>query len=177
MPLAWASSIIITPKELWKAIIRRPDAPGAVRPRCTLLYSGTDVRTIRFFIDRSGRRTMVLPADVGAKAARKAERAAQVHDLLLHPPSTVCAAFCCNTSKPPQKVRQLPAALPPSRKPSCRWSTPAAATAQTTGWKSPPRKARRSGQPERGGRKAAQRPVCGAQAPCGQAEPARLYGV
>ena len=41
--------------------------------RCTLLYSGTDVRTIRFFIDKELEADNGLPADVKAEAARKAE--------------------------------------------------------------------------------------------------------
>ena len=41
--------------------------------RCTLLYSGTDVRTIRFFIDKELETDNGLPADVKAEAARKAE--------------------------------------------------------------------------------------------------------
>ena len=41
--------------------------------RCTLLYSGTDVRTIRFFIDKEMEVDNGLPADVKAEAARKAE--------------------------------------------------------------------------------------------------------
>ena len=41
--------------------------------RCILLYSGTDVRTIRFFIDKEREADNGLPADVKAEAARKAE--------------------------------------------------------------------------------------------------------
>ena len=41
--------------------------------RCTLLYSGTDVRTIRFFIDKELEADNGLPADVKAEAAHKAE--------------------------------------------------------------------------------------------------------
>ena len=41
--------------------------------RCILLYSGTDVRTIRFFIDKEMEADNGLPADVKAEAARKAE--------------------------------------------------------------------------------------------------------
>ena len=41
--------------------------------RCTLLYSGTDVRTIRFFIEKEMEADNGLPADVKAEAARKAE--------------------------------------------------------------------------------------------------------
>ena len=41
--------------------------------RCTLLYSGTDVRTIRFFIDKELEADNGLPADIKAEAARKAE--------------------------------------------------------------------------------------------------------
>ena len=41
--------------------------------RCILLYSGTDVRTIRFFIDKEKEADNGLPADVKAEAARKAE--------------------------------------------------------------------------------------------------------
>ena len=41
--------------------------------RCILLYSGTDVRTIRFFIDKETEADNGLPADVKAEAARKAE--------------------------------------------------------------------------------------------------------
>ena len=41
--------------------------------RCTLLYSGTDVRTIRFFIDKEREADNGLSADVKAEAARKAE--------------------------------------------------------------------------------------------------------
>ncbi len=41
--------------------------------RCTLLYSGTDVRTIRFFIEKEMEAENDLPADVKAEAARKAE--------------------------------------------------------------------------------------------------------
>ena len=41
--------------------------------RCTLLYSGTDVRTIRFFIEKEQEADNGLPADVKAEAARKAE--------------------------------------------------------------------------------------------------------
>ena len=41
--------------------------------RCVLLYSGTDVRTIRFFIDKELEADNGLPADVKAEAARKAE--------------------------------------------------------------------------------------------------------
>ena len=41
--------------------------------RCILLYSGTDVRTIRFFIDKEMEADNGLLADVKAEAARKAE--------------------------------------------------------------------------------------------------------
>ena len=41
--------------------------------RCTLLYSGTDVRTIRFFLEKEMEADNGLPADVKAEAARKAE--------------------------------------------------------------------------------------------------------
>ena len=41
--------------------------------RCTLLYSGTDVRTIRYFIEKEQEADNGLPADVKAEAARKAE--------------------------------------------------------------------------------------------------------
>ena len=41
--------------------------------RCILLYSGTDVRTIRFFIDKEREADNGLPAEVKAEAARKAE--------------------------------------------------------------------------------------------------------
>jgi ATP-dependent DNA helicase RecQ len=41
--------------------------------RCTLLYAGTDVRTIQFFIDKERDADNDLPADVKAEAARKAE--------------------------------------------------------------------------------------------------------
>ena len=41
--------------------------------RCILLYSGTDVRTIRFFIEKEQEADNGLPADVKAEAARKAE--------------------------------------------------------------------------------------------------------
>ena len=41
--------------------------------RCILLYSGTDVRTIRLFIDKEREADNGLPADVKAEAARKAE--------------------------------------------------------------------------------------------------------
>ena len=41
--------------------------------RCTLLYSGTDVRTVRFFIEKEMEADNGLPADVKAEAARKAE--------------------------------------------------------------------------------------------------------
>ena len=41
--------------------------------RCILLYSGTDVRTIRFFIDKEMEADNGLPADVKAEAAHKAE--------------------------------------------------------------------------------------------------------
>ena len=147
--------------------------------RCTLLYSGTDVRTIRFFIDKEREADNGLPADVKAEAARKAEE--RLKYMTFYSTTQHCLrGFLLQYfgEAAPKSAATAPAALPPSRKPSCRWSTPAAVPPKApTGWKAPPRKARRSGQPERGGRKAAQRPVCGAQAPCGQAEPARLYGV
>jgi ATP-dependent DNA helicase RecQ len=41
--------------------------------RCTLLYSGADVRTIRFFIEKEQEADNGLPADVKAEAACKAE--------------------------------------------------------------------------------------------------------
>lgn len=41
--------------------------------RCTLLYSGTDVRTIQFFIDKEKEADNDLPPDVKAEAARKAQ--------------------------------------------------------------------------------------------------------
>ena len=41
--------------------------------RCTLLYAGTDVRTIRYFIEKEQEEDNGLPADVKAEAARKAE--------------------------------------------------------------------------------------------------------
>jgi ATP-dependent DNA helicase RecQ len=41
--------------------------------RCTLLYAGTDVRTIQFFIDKERDADNDLPADVKTEAARKAE--------------------------------------------------------------------------------------------------------
>ena len=47
--------------------------------RCTLLYSGTDVRTIRFFIDKEREADNGLPADVKAEAARKADAADDLH--------------------------------------------------------------------------------------------------
>ena len=41
--------------------------------RCTLLYSGSDVRTIRFFIDKEREADNGLPVEVKLDAARKAE--------------------------------------------------------------------------------------------------------
>lgn len=41
--------------------------------RCILLYSGTDVRTIQFFIDKEKEADNGLPPDVKAEAARKAQ--------------------------------------------------------------------------------------------------------
>ncbi len=41
--------------------------------RCTLLYSGTDVRTARYFIEKEQEQSADLPAEVRAEAARKAE--------------------------------------------------------------------------------------------------------
>ncbi|MGN0707501.1 MAG: RecQ family ATP-dependent DNA helicase [Faecalibacterium sp.] len=41
--------------------------------RCVLLYSGSDVRTARFFIEKEQEADNGLPADVKAEAARKAE--------------------------------------------------------------------------------------------------------
>lgn len=41
--------------------------------RCTLLYSGADVRTVRFFIDKEKEQENGLPAEVREEAARKAE--------------------------------------------------------------------------------------------------------
>lgn len=41
--------------------------------RCILLYSGTDVRTARYFIEKEQEADNGLPADIKAEAARKAE--------------------------------------------------------------------------------------------------------
>ncbi len=132
--------------------------------RCTLLYSGTDVRTIRFLSTRSGKPTMVCPRCKG-RSRPQGRGAAQVHDLLLHHPALsarLSAAILREKQRP--KVRQLlllpcrragSAAAGGVRPPPCR-------PERRPAGKAPPRKARRSGQPERGGRKAAQRPVCGA---------------
>ncbi len=94
--------------------------------RCTLLYSGTDVRTIRFFIEKEMEADNGLPADVKAEAARKAEERLKYMTSSTPPPSTVCAAFCCNTSgRPrPKNAATAPAVWLQSRKPSCKWSIP-----------------------------------------------------
>ena len=52
--------------------------------RCTLLYSGTDVRTIRFFIEKEMEADNGLPADVKAEAARKAEERLKYMTFLFH---------------------------------------------------------------------------------------------
>ena len=88
--------------------------------RCTLLYSGTDVRTIRFFIDRAGS---------GQRPARRCQgrsrpqggRTAQVHDLLFHHPEMPAGLFAgILWRSSPQKVRQL------LLLPGCRTGRPAA---------------------------------------------------
>lgn len=147
--------------------------------RCTLLYSGTDVRTIRFFIDKEREADNGLPADVKAEAARKAEE--RLKYMTFYSTTQHCLrGFLLQYfgEAAPKKCGQLlllpcrragSAAAGGIRPPPCR-------PKRRPAGKAPPRKARR-GQLERSGRKAAQRPVRGAQALGRQAEPARLYGV
>ena len=59
--------------------------------RCILLYSGTDVRTISFFIDKEMEADNGLPADVKAEAARKAEERLKYIKLLAY--MVVCSRF------------------------------------------------------------------------------------
>ncbi len=46
--------------------------------RCILLYSGTDVRTIRFFIDKEMEADNGLPADVKAEAAARRKNGSSI---------------------------------------------------------------------------------------------------
>ena len=96
--------------------------------RCTLLYSGTDVRTIRFFIEKEMEADNGLPADVKAEAARKAEERLK-YMTFYSTRRTVCGDFCCITSAKlhQRNAATAPAVWPQSRKRSCRWSIPGGA--------------------------------------------------
>ena len=107
--------------------------------RCTLLYSGTDVRTIRFFIDKEREADNGLPADVKAEAARKAEE--RLKYMTFYSTTQKCLrGFCCNTSARPHRknAATAPAVWRQSRKHSCRWKPPGGVRPTApTGWKSP----------------------------------------
>ncbi len=106
--------------------------------RCTLLYSGTDVRTIRFFIDKEREADNGLPADVKAEAARKAEE--RLKYMTFYSTTQHCLrGFLLQYfgEAAPKSAATAPAAWPQSRKPSCRWNTPPPCRPTPTGWKSP----------------------------------------
>ena len=76
--------------------------------RRILLYSGTDVRTIRFFIDKETEADNGLPADVKAEAARKAEE--RLKYMTFYSTTQKCLRrFMLNYfgEAAPEKVRQL----------------------------------------------------------------------
>ncbi len=140
-PTCGSSSIIICPRT-WRAIIRRPAVPGAtVSPsRCTLLYSGTDVRTIRFFIDKELEADNGLPADVKAEAARKARGTAQVYDLLFHHPEVPAglSAAILRGGRTRKSAATAPAVLAAEQEAQLQLETPGGVRPTTpTGWKSP----------------------------------------
>ena len=59
--------------------------------RCILLYSGTDVRTIRFFIDKEMEADNGLPCRRQGRSCPQGGRTAQIYDLLLHHPKVPAA--------------------------------------------------------------------------------------
>ena len=150
--------------------------------RCTLLYSGTDVRTIRFFIDKE------LEADNGLPACRRqgrsrpqGRRAAQVYDLLFHYPEVPAGLFAGILRRGrTEKMRQL-LLLSGGRAGSTATAgnLPAACGRQRPpAGKAPPHQVHRRGRPaQRGRRKTAECPVRPAQTAGRQAECACLYGV
>ncbi len=89
---------------------------------------GTDVRTIRFFIDKEMEADNGLPADVKAEAARKAEERLKYMSLLFHnaarclrsfllnyfgetaPPRKKCNCSCCRMSEQAAEEMQQQAA-------------------------------------------------------------------
>ncbi|MFR9068532.1 MAG: RecQ family ATP-dependent DNA helicase [Faecalibacterium prausnitzii] len=137
--------------------------------RCTLLYSGTDVRTIRFFIDKEREADNGLPADVKAEAARKAEE--RLKYMTFYSTTQHCLrGFLLQYfgEAAPKKCGNCSCCLAAEQEAQLQVEYARRRAAQSADRlaEAPPRKARRSGQLERSGRKAAQRPVCGAQAPC-----------
>ena len=142
--------------------------------RCTLLYSGTDVRTIRFFIDKEREADNGLPADVKAEAARKAEE--RLKYMTFYSTTQHCLrGFLLQYfgEAAPKKCGNCSCCLAAEQEAQLQVEYARRRAAQSADRLEKPRR----GQLERGGRKAAQRPVCGAQALGRQAEPARLYGV
>ena len=149
--------------------------------RCTLLYSGTDVRTIRFFIDKELEADNGLPADVKAEAARKAEERLKYMTFYSTTPKCLRGFLLEYFGEAaPKKMRQL-FLLSGGRAGStaAAGNLPAACGRQRPpAGKAPPHQVHRRGRPaQRGRRKAAERPVCAAQMAGRQAECACLYGV
>ncbi len=149
--------------------------------RCTLLYSGTDVRTIRFFIDKEREADNGLPADVKAEAARKAEERLKymtfysttpkcLRGFLLQYFGEAAPAKCGNCSCCLAAEQEAQLQLEYSRR-------RAADNARPADRKAAPQQSTAAAGAERVRRKAAERPVCPAQASGGQAERTGLYGV
>ena len=122
--------------------------------RCTLLYSGTDVRTIRFFIDKEMEADNGLPAGVSAELLRRG-RAPEVREL-----------FQLSAGSTGRRTGGGAGGTSP---PACRGQCEAA------GLGLPP--PCRRGCPQRSGREAAGGPLCPAQAAGRKAEAPCLYGV
>ena len=150
--------------------------------RCTLLYSGTDVRTIRFFIDKEMEADNGLPADVKAEAARKAEERLKYmtfYSTTTALPAGVSAELLRRGRAP--EVRELFQLSAGST--GCRTGGGAGGTSppacrgqcKTAGLGFPPLCRRRC--PQRSGREAAGCPLCPAQAAGRKAEAPCLYGV
>ena len=148
--------------------------------RCILLYSGTDVRTIRFFIEKEQEADNGLPADVKAEAARKAEERLKYMTFYSTTPRCL-RGFMLQLLRRggPRPVRQL-LLLPAGRgsRPGHRGAgrcRPAAGfrLRPPSGPAAPPPPGGRCGL-QRGRRKAAGRAVRAAQEPGGQAEDPRL---
>ena len=146
--------------------------------RCTLLYSGTDVRTIRFFIEKE------MEADNGRRCQGRSRpqgrRAAQVYDLLFHhtalPAGLSAELLRRGRTAEVRQLLQLPAGRTGGRTGGAEGGAGQRAgrcQRQTSGWRPPP-ECRRCA-PERSGRSAAGCAVRPAQAAGGKAEGACLH--